>query len=51
MSLRCAIEASSAFSGGDRITGEVASEPTLERRGEGCPLSERRISWSIFYPI
>lgn len=44
-SLRWAIEARRAFSGGERIEGLEAWE--VVRRGEGWPERERRISWSI----
>lgn len=45
-SLRCAIEARSAFSGGDRRF-EAPFEALFVRRGEGWPLRERMISCSM----
>jgi len=45
MSLRWAMEARRAFSGGESI--EVGDEWVVVRRGEGWPERERRISWSM----
>jgi hypothetical protein len=49
--LRCAIEDSKSFSGGERIKDEAVFAPPGVRRGEGWPLRERKISWSMAYGI
>ena len=47
-SLRWAMEDRRARSGGDSI--EEEDEWSAVRSGEGCPESDRRISWSMVVP-